>query len=104
MLKLAQRITSEQKLQDIGLTVLKIPLYTIKTALYNKRDNINMAALDVLEKWRFNQPTSKVAYTKLCKELYGHGWGELAAAVGITGKLILLVTEIQGSKLSLWLM
>ena len=92
--ELAQRIVSEHQLQEIGLKVLKIPLHTIRTALYNKRDNINVAALEVLETWGFDQPNPEAAYTTLYKELKNHGWGELAAEVGITG--ISLVNKIIG--------
>ena len=51
MLMLAKRITSASELQDFGILVLGMRDYTVDSTLYDKRDAINMAALDLLRQW-----------------------------------------------------
>ena len=75
--ELAQRITSEQELRDLGLKILRLPGYKVKSALYNKRD-IELAAYETLETWMENQINRKKTYRNLYNgtfTLHGTGTG-----------------------------
>ena len=75
--ELAQRITSEQELLDLGLKVLQLRVNKIKSSLYNKGD-IELAAHEALRIWRNIQKTPQEAYWNLRRGLLDHGWKQLA--------------------------
>ena len=75
--ELAQRITSEQALRDLGLKALRLPGYKVDTVLYNRRD-IELAAHEALKTWRDNQETPQEAYQNLYNCLCKLGWKRLA--------------------------
>ena len=75
--ELAERITSEQELRDLGLNVLRLPGYKVDSALYNKKD-IELAAHETLKTWMKNQETPKVVYQNLHRGLSNHGRRQLA--------------------------
>ena len=52
--ELAKRITSEKKLRDLGLNILRLPRYLIDSALNNNK-TIELAAYETLETWREKQ-------------------------------------------------
>ena len=70
--ELAQTITNEQHLRDLGLKVLKVPANRIDSALTNKRD-IRDAALEVLKTWYHDQESIQEAYRNLYRELKNNG-------------------------------
>ena len=86
--KLAERITSEQQLKDIGLKVLKICDFKIESALTD-RTNINLAAHLALKTWARDQNNRCEAYTNLVSALRSNGFKDLA------GKLTQWVEETQ---------
>ena len=75
--ELAQRITSEKELLDLGLNVLHLPEYKIKSSLHNKKD-IELAAHEALSTWRKDQISSEEAYKNLHTALCDQGWRQLA--------------------------
>ena len=75
--ELAQRITSEQELRDLGLRVLHLPGYKVDSVLQNKRD-IELAAHEALKTWRKRWETPQEAYQNLYKGLCKLGWRWLA--------------------------
>ena len=86
--KLAERITDEQQLIDLGLKVLKIPGFKIESALTDKK-SINLAAHVALETWARDQNNRCEAYTNLVSALRSNGFKDLA------GKLTQWVEETQ---------
>ena len=77
MWELAQRITSEKELLDLGLNILHLPEYKIKSSLHNNKD-IELAAHEALSNWRKNQCSSEEAYKNLHTALCDHGWRQRA--------------------------
>ena len=75
--KLAERITDEQQLNDIGLKVLHIPSSKIESSLTDKK-NINLAARSVLRTWVSDQNNRCEAYTNLVSGLGSNGFKDLA--------------------------
>ena len=75
--KLAERITSEQQLKDLGLKVLQIRDFKIESALTDKR-NINPAAHRVLQTWVSGQNNPCEAYTNLVSGLRSNELNALA--------------------------
>ena len=86
--KLAERITNEQQLNDLGLKVLKIPGFKIESALTDKK-SINLAAHLALKTWASDQNNRCEAYTNLVLGLRSNGFKDLA------GKLTQWVEESQ---------
>ena len=56
----------------LGVKVLKLPDYKIKSALYNHSDSINSAAYEVLSKWRVQYENRYEAYNILMSSLEQH--------------------------------
>ena len=76
--ELAQRITTQQELLDLGLKVLGLPHHQVSSALTNNRD-VDLAAHHILQIW-YRQYTSSIeAYTDLYTSLKRHGKIQLAA-------------------------
>ena len=65
ILYLSKRITSEQKLMDLGVIVLNLPDFNIKSALCDHKDSIQSAAYDVLSTWLEKQYDRQTAFTTL---------------------------------------
>ena len=74
---LAKRITNKQQLRDLALNILKIPGYSVDSALYNERE-IQDAAQKVLQTWYDDQENRQEAYGNLYTGLYNNGWRFLA--------------------------
>ena len=68
MLKLSKRINSESELRDLATLGIGVPDPTIGKNLTNKND-INMAAYNVIMDWRKGQDNYKIAYVNLCEAL-----------------------------------
>ena len=75
---LAKSVTSKQQLRDLALNVLKIPGYTLDSALYNERE-IQDAAQKVVQTWYQGQNNRQEAYRELYPALYSNGWRFLRA-------------------------
>ena len=75
--KLAQRITNEEELRELG-SALKIHDYKLDTALANAT-NIQLAAYRILQTWSKGFESSKEAQTTLLKSLKQCGMNKLAA-------------------------
>ena len=75
--ELAQRITSEQELRDLGLKVLHLPGDKVDLVLHNKKD-IELAAHEALKTWRKRWETPQEAYQNLYKGLWNLEWRWLA--------------------------
>ena len=75
--ELAQRITSEQELRDLGLKVLRLPGYKVDLVLHNKKD-IELAAHEALKTWRKKHETPHEAFQNLYKGLCNLEWRWLA--------------------------
>ena len=97
LLEVAQRITNQQKLQHLGLKILKIPEYNVDSALYNERE-IHDAVHKVLKVWYQSQNNRQEAYRNLYTTLYSNGWKLLAGELkhwveGTTEPSLLLETS-----------
>ena len=75
--KLAQRITNEEELRELG-SALKIHDYKLDTAIANAT-NIQLAAYRILQTWSKGFESSKEAQTTLLKSLKQCGMNKLAA-------------------------
>ena len=64
MLELSKRIVSEPELKDLGIKVLSLPDFVIKTALYNKKE-IQDATYEVLSTLVNGQNSRPEAYINL---------------------------------------
>ena len=64
MLELSKRITGEEELMNLGIKVLGLPDFLIKTALYNKKE-IQFATYDVLSNWLQQQNNRREAFIKI---------------------------------------
>ena len=80
VLDLSKRITSEAELVDLGVSVLKLPEYTIDAALYDKKE-IQSAAHKVLRTWMKQQTDGREAYRILYASLKRCDMKELAAVL-----------------------
>ena len=65
MWSLAQEITSDEKLHDVGTGVLKLPKRVIDAARSDHRTSIVDAAYNVLSAWLKKQTNRKEAYINL---------------------------------------
>ena len=63
--KLAQQITSNRSLRDLGTHGFGLPQNVVDTALHNNQD-INEAALTVISKWSEKYSDKVEAYSQLC--------------------------------------
>ena len=68
-MKIADRITSEDDLENVGVTALKIPYHKIKSALTNHSKDIQSATHDVLFTWVKSQSDRAEAFGELCTAL-----------------------------------
>ena len=68
-MKVADRITSEDDLVNVGVTGLKIPYHKIKSALTNHPKDIQSATHDVLYTWVKSQLSRAEAFEELCTAL-----------------------------------
>ena len=95
-MKVAQRITNKNELQNLGLKVLKIAGYNVDSALYDEKD-IQSSAHKVLKTWYQDQNNRQEAYRNLYTALYNYGWrllaGELKQSVEGTTTSPLLETS-----------
>ena len=73
VLKLAKRINKPIDLYSLGTEGLDMEIKVLQCHLHNKKDDINMAALEVLQTWKVSQPNMTVAYQKLCEALRQKG-------------------------------
>ena len=64
ILELSKRITNEPDLMELGIKVLELPDYVVKTALYNKKE-IQLATHEVISDWSKQQANRFEAYTAL---------------------------------------
>ena len=76
--ELAERITSQGQLMELGIRVLKIPENKINLAITNHRHSIQDAAQEVLRLWLRQQVNRETAYTVLYNALRGNNWNMLA--------------------------
>ena len=72
ILHLSERITDRDELIKLGVDVLKLPDFKIKSALYDHRDSINSAAYAVLSEWRVQHQNRYQAYNTLMSSLAQH--------------------------------
>ena len=77
ILHLSERITNRDELMKLGVDVLKMPHFKIKSALYDHRDSINSAAHKVLSEWRVQQENPYKAYNTLMSSLAQHNMSYL---------------------------
>ena len=69
-------ITSEEDLQSLGRDILEFPEYEVRSVMHSKK--YALAARDILELWRKDQPTPEDAYNNLTAALSSAGWSQLA--------------------------
>ena len=74
---LSERITNRDELMKLGVDVLKLPDFKIKSAFYDHRDSINSAAHEVLSEWRVRQENRYKAYNILMTSLAQHNMSYL---------------------------
>ena len=63
---LAQEITSNRDLRDLGTQGFGFKQNVLDTALRNKKDDINEAAISIIKKWTDKYEDQAQAYTELC--------------------------------------
>ena len=78
ILDLSQRITSESELMELGIKVLGLPDFLIKTALYDNREKMQPATHEILSRWLKAQNSRQEAYVNLQAGLRKCGMKELA--------------------------
>ena len=66
---LSKCVTKGDELKNLAVMGLELELHAVSRHLNNRRDDITMAALDVLLEWRNSQENSTMAYIQLCKAL-----------------------------------
>ena len=76
--EVAERITSERELRELGIHVLSIPDNKINLAITNHRHMIQDAAQEVLRIWLRRQVNRETAYTILYNSLERNKMGMLA--------------------------
>ena len=64
---------------DLGIKVLGLPDFLIKTALYDNRGKIQPATHGILSRWLKNQNSPREAYKNLHAGLGKSGMNQLAA-------------------------
>ena len=65
VLELSKRITSEEELMDLGIKVLGLPEFVIKTALFDNREKLQAATHELLSRWLKQQNNRLEAYMNL---------------------------------------
>ena len=80
ILELSKRITNEPDLMELGVKVLELPDFIVKTALYNKRE-IQLATHEVISDWSKQQTNRFEAYTALKKALEKSKFTSLAGVL-----------------------
>ena len=80
MLELSKRITGEEELTVLGINVLKVPDFVIKTALYNKKE-IQLATHEILSTWLKQQCSRQEAFINLHTGLKKFEMNQLAAVI-----------------------
>ena len=73
---LAKKITSEEELQNFGKEILKLPNYEVRSVMHSKK--YALAAREILELWRKDQPIAEYAYSYLYNALRKNSWEQLA--------------------------
>ena len=63
---LAQNITSNRDLRDLGTQGFGFKQNVLDTALRNNKDDINEAAIAIIKKWSDKYEDQAQAYTALC--------------------------------------
>ena len=101
VLELSKRITGEEELMDLGIKVLRLPEFVIKTALYNKKE-IQPASHDVLSNWLKQQNNRREACTDLHTGLRKCGMNQLASLLKqwVEGTAAEIARTIQDGKLT----
>ena len=80
VLELSKRITGEEELLALGVNVLKLPDFVIKTVLYNKKE-IQSATHEILSTWLKEQRNPREAYINLQTGLETAEMNQLAAVL-----------------------
>ena len=79
VLELSKRITSEEELMDLGIKVLGLPDFLIKTAFYDNREKMQPATHEILSRWLKQQNSRREAYINLHAGLKKCEMSQLAA-------------------------
>ena len=69
VLNLAKNIPGEKELMTLAVTGLRMKTATVRSCLTNKKDDINMAMLAVLNKWNSSYGTKEL-HTKHSARLW----------------------------------
>ena len=69
IVKLCQQITSRADLMELGVNVLRLPGYTVDSAITDNRNSIQEAAHKVLSTWLVRQANKTEAYRSLVTSL-----------------------------------
>ena len=69
-------ISNEEDLQSLGTRILELPEYEVRSVMHSKK--YTLAAREILELWRKDQPTPEDAYNNLTAALSSAGWSQLA--------------------------
>ena len=80
ILELSKRITNEPDLMELGVKILQLPDFKVKTALYNKKE-IQLATHEVISDWSKQQTNRFEAYTALKKALEKSKFTSLAGVL-----------------------
>ena len=80
ILELSKRITNEPDLMELGVKVLQLPDFIVKTALYNKKE-IQSATHEVISDWSKQQTNTFGAYTALKEALEKSKFTSLAGVL-----------------------
>ena len=78
IVELSDRISAEEKLKKLCMTVLKLPRHKFESALSNNPRSIQSAAYDVLSLWEKQQNNRQEAYTAMQAALGGSEMEDLA--------------------------
>ena len=69
ILALSTRITNLQELMNLGINGLNLPRHIIQSAVYNSKDSIHDATIDVLSSWVKQQANMSEAYVNILASL-----------------------------------
>ena len=83
---MAQRITNQQDLIQLGIKGLHLPIHVVDAVVHVRCDDIRVAAHEVLKKWLLQQTDSTSAYANLAIALQECGMYNLAAELKSYGK------------------
>ena len=84
ILRLSKRITDGNELEELGITVLGLLEFEIRSAKYNKKkDGIQATAYELLSMWRKQQHSRQEAYMNLHAALKRAQMNELASNLRI---------------------